>query len=123
MVKHEIDINHDKNIIFVTVSGVITEEDYKSVSGEVWALSAELSYDAFYDLVDTHFSFDVDISARLPREISQKSMPNAKNSRVALLVNPRDYSQWEFIEVINFGLGFKTRPFLDKNEAMGWLQN
>ena len=121
MIKHDIQVDHDLKAIFVDVSGVITEDDYKGVSGKVWALSAELNYHAFYDLVDTEFTFDVDVSARLPREISQKSAPNAKNIRVALLVNARDYSKWKFIEVINYGIGFKTCPFLNKKEALDWL--
>lgn len=121
MIKHDIQVNHDLKVIFVEVSGVIKEDDYKGVSGKVWALSSELAYNAFYDLVDTEFIFDVDVSARLPREIDQKSAPNAKNSRVALLVNEKDYPKWKFIEVVNYGIGFKTRPFLDKKEAMDWL--
>ncbi|MCW8966080.1 MAG: STAS/SEC14 domain-containing protein [Candidatus Pacearchaeota archaeon] len=121
MIEHNIQVDHDLQIIFVVVSGIITEDDYKGVSGKVWALSTELSYHAFYDLVDTRFTFTVDVSARLPREISEKSSPNAKNSRVALLVNPRDYSKWKFIEMINHGMGFKTRPFMNKEDAMAWL--
>lgn len=121
MIKHDIQVNHDLKVIFVEVSGVIKEDDYKGVSGKVWALSAELAYNAFYDLVDTEFIFDVDVSARLPREIDQKSAPNAKNSRVALLVNETDFSKWKFIEVVNYGIGFKTRPFLDRQEALDWL--
>jgi len=121
MVKHDIQVDHDQNIIFIEVSGVITEDDYKEVSGKVWALSAELGYHALYDLVDTDFTFDVDVSARLPRQIEQKNAPNAKNSRVALLVNAKDYSRWKFIEIVNYGIGFKTRPFLKKQEALDWL--
>ncbi|MFW2371949.1 MAG: STAS/SEC14 domain-containing protein [Gammaproteobacteria bacterium] len=121
MIKHDIQVDHDLKVIFVDVSGVITEDDYKGVSGKVWALSAELSYHALYDLVDTVLTFDVDVSARLPREIEQKSSPNAKNSRVALLVNPDDYTRWKFIEIVNYGIGFKTRPFLDRQEALNWL--
>ena len=121
MIEHNIQVNHDLKIIFVTVSGTITEADYKEVSGKVWAQSAELGYHAFYDLVDTRFTFTVDESVRMPREIHQKSSPNARNSRVALLVNARDYSKWEFIEVVNYGIGFKTKPFLNKKEALDWL--
>ena len=108
MIEHNIHVDHDLKIIFVVVSGIITEDDYKGVSGKVWALSTELAYHAFYDLVDTRFTLSVEVSARLPREIHQKSSPNAKNSRVALLVNARDYSKWKFIEMINRGMGFKT---------------
>lgn len=121
MIEHDIQVDHDLQAIFVVVSGVITEEDYKGVSGKVWALSAELAYHAFYDLVDTRFTFDVDVSARLPREISEKSAPRAKNSRVALLVNETDFEKWKFIELVNFGIGFKTRPFLNREDAMVWL--
>ena len=121
MIKHNIHVDHEQKVIFVDVSGIITEDDYKGVSGKVWALSAELAYDALYDLVDTEFTFDVDVSARLPRQIEQKNTPNAKNSRVALLVNAQDYSRWKFIEIVNYGIGFKTRPFLDRQEALNWL--
>lgn len=121
MIEHSIQVDHDLKIIFVAVSGIITEDDYKGVSGKVWAQSAELGYHAFYDLVDTRFTFTVDESVRLPREIHQKSSDNARKSRVALLVNTRDFSKWEFIEIVNYGIGFKTKPFLTKKEALDWL--
>lgn len=121
MIEYNIQVDHDLKVIFVDVSGVFTEDDCKEVFGKVWALSAELGYHAFYDLVNTEFTFDVDVSARLPREIPEKYSSSAKNSRVTLLVNTKDYSKWQFIEIVNYGLGFKTRPFLDREEAMAWL--
>lgn len=121
MIDHNIQVDHDLKIVFVVMSGIFTEDNYKEVCGKACTLSTELGYHAFYDLVDTEFNFNVDVSARLPREIHQNCLPNAKNSHVALLVNTRDYSKWQFIEIVNFGIGFKTRPFLDKKEALDWL--
>lgn len=121
MIEHNIQVDHDLKIIFAVVSGIFTEDNYKEVCGKACALSSEIGYHAFYDLVDTKFTLSVDVSARLPRETHQECPSNARKSRIALLVHPRDYSKWKFIEMINHGMGFKTCPFMNKEDAMAWL--
>ena len=121
MIDYDIQISEEQKIIIVTVTGDIDATSYKNISNEVAKIYNENCYNVLYNLFNTNLNLSFEEVTKVPREIEQKRTTNAHCVCIAGFVNERDYSEWKFIEILNFGMGYKTKVFLDKQEALNWL--
>ncbi len=103
------------------VDGEIDILTYKKIGEEVVAICNKYEYDIFYDLFNTKLNMEIKELANAPRDVKGKNNSTAHNIHVAAHVNNQDYQDWKFIEIVHFSMGYKTRIFLDKEEALKWL--
>ena len=121
MIKHHIELLSEQKIIYVKVSGVVDVPGYKQVSENVAAIYNKNKYNVLYDLYDTKVDLSVDESANVAREVKGKQTATAHEIHIAAYVSIDNYHDWKFIEIFNIRMGYDTKAFLDKDEALEWL--
>lgn len=123
MLSYKITIKHDEQLIYVDVEGKFDSVSYKSISEEVVSLYNEYKYNVFYDLYSTILDFDVEELDSVSRDVEGKDTLTAHQIYIAGYVNKQDCHNWKFVEFMNRAMGYHTRAFLDKHEALQWLSD
>ena len=121
MLKYQIKLHHDKKLIYVEVEGKLDTITYKKVAEEVAANFNKYEYDIFYDLFNTKLDLDIKELSQAPRDIKGRNTSTAHKIHFAGYVNKNDYQDWKFIEITYIAIGYDTRVFLNKKEALKWL--
>ena len=119
--QHHIEVDDENKLISVEVSGHIDRSAYTAIGEEVVTIYNENQYNVFYDFSGSMLDQDIETLTRAPREIKGKNTPVARKILIAAYVPKKNYSSWQFLEILYFGMGFPLKIFTNKDEALQWL--
>jgi len=120
-IDYKIEIDSDLQLITVYVRGIFNGDNFTSISEEVRRIANDKSYNVYYNLVGTEMNMSVTDIYFKSHGGEEKNKAISRATKIAALVNTKDFKKWKFSETVNFNRGYLTMAFLDENSALEWL--
>lgn len=123
MAHYSINIDDQRRLVLVDVSGKIVKTEGEKIISEARTLAGERSYDVIYDMRGSYSAVQISDWFRMPRNLAVFKSSKARLVKAAIVVSKDDRSleQYRFFETVSKNLGFAFSIFFSFDEAVEWL--
>ncbi|MCJ7734588.1 MAG: STAS/SEC14 domain-containing protein [Anaerolineales bacterium] len=117
---YTITLDEGKKLVHLVVEGELDQTQGQNVIIETRAKAVEHQYKIFCDITQTSIIATMADWFFLAR--NQDIYPKAPMEKTAILINPETQKTFKFVENVTRNVGINIKFFLDKEDALEWLE-